>query len=306
MIYSKVVTKKSADFGKTWSSMRVLTPISYSHGQVVYDAVRKRTLLHYQHHPSSNPCENSTMYQRFSVDDGETWSQERDITDILARCNPHAPSEMQVGSAGSKIQTSSGRIIFLGHAKSSPSVSSKGNAVACRWWTDDGGLTYNTSSPYPGNEASVAETAPDEIYMNGRGMSFSWIGNRSSFYSSDDGSTFSAPVACPIREDAKSGCSAGLVADPVKSKSDNSSAARLFLSEPAGPGRKDLVVHCSLDGGRTWPASFHVNGDLPAAYSAMRIVETSPGEHRILVVWEAGPNMNAKHSGTAWCTGGPK
>merc|ERR1719149_223735 len=37
MVKSKVVTKFSKDHGITWGPMQVLTPISHSHGQVVYD-----------------------------------------------------------------------------------------------------------------------------------------------------------------------------------------------------------------------------------------------------------------------------
>ena len=45
MVRAKVVTKFSSDLGQTWGPMKVLTPIAHSHGQVVYDAVRKRVLL---------------------------------------------------------------------------------------------------------------------------------------------------------------------------------------------------------------------------------------------------------------------
>lgn len=243
MVHAKVVTKFSADFGSTWGPMRVLTPIAHSHGQVVYDAIRRRTILHYQRHPNADPTLNSTLFQRTSTDDGATWGSERDITSLIARCNPNRPRDMQVGSAGSKIQTSSGRIIFLGHA----------NGNACRWWTDDGGETYNASLPYPGNEASVAEAAPGQIYMNARGLAYAWKGNRTSYWSVDDGSTFTEPAPCPVREDAPFGCSAGLVADPKGEAAVGS--ARLFLSESVGPGRVGLAVHCSLDGGRRWPVS---------------------------------------------------
>ena len=105
MIHAKVVTKFSDDFGVRWGPMQVLTPIAHSHGQVVYDAVRKRVLLHYQYHPHAEPELNSTLFQRVSNDDGKTWSDERDITHLIARCNPDAPRNMQVGSAGSETRT---------------------------------------------------------------------------------------------------------------------------------------------------------------------------------------------------------
>ena len=136
---------------------------------------------------------------------------------------------MPTPSNGHGIQTSSGRILFVGHA----------NGEACHWWSDDGGETYNTSLPYVGDEASVAETAPGEVYMNGRGLSYSWKGNRTSYWSTDGGASFTAPAKCPIREDAKFGCSAGLVADPFPPKLDGSGAA---------PPLQLLSVEVELDG----------------------------------------------------------
>ena len=61
--------------------------------------------------------------------------------------------------------------------------------------------------------------------------------------------------------------------------------SRLFFSHPAGPGRVALTVHCSLDGGHTWPANktLAIDGDSPAAYSALRMVKTGENEHRLLV-----------------------
>ena len=167
--------------------------------------------------------------------------------------------------------------------------------------------TYNASETYVGNEASLSETEPGKIYMNARGLTYAWKGNRTSYWSADDGADFSAPVACPVREDEAFGCSAGLVADPIPPKSGAlvearlQQPARLFLSEPAGPGRKGLLVHCSLDGGHTWPASTQIDGQEPAAYSAMRLVPTAPHQHRLLVVWEHKSSMRATRLDTSWC-----
>ena len=112
MIYTKVVTKASADNGRTWENFTVVTPISYSHGMPVYDRVAKQVVLQYQYHPNVEPTLNSTLFQRVSRDDGLTWGPARDITAQIQGCNPEAPQEMQVIAAGSKIQTASGRLMF--------------------------------------------------------------------------------------------------------------------------------------------------------------------------------------------------
>ena len=300
-----VVSKFSTDGGLTWGAMKTLTGVGYSHGQVVYDAVRQRVLMQYQHHPSADPEFNSTLYQLFSTDDGATWSHPTDINARVARCNPKAPNDMQVGTAGAKIQTSSGRIVFVGHGK----------GTACRWWTDDGGATYHTSSVYHANEAAVAEVAPRHVYMNARGSGFPWAGNRTSFWSDDDGKTFSEPVASPLGDVS---CSAGLVAEPPDPEVNLSRPhARLFFSEPAGPGREGLTVHCSSDRGQTWPYSYRVTGaSEPAAYSALRFVGGSAAPNptdgraapstrqrqRLLVVWEE-PFDFASSGGSGWTEG---
>ena len=101
--------KFSEDFGDTWSSMEVLTPQhgGFSHGQVVYDRIRKHVIMQFRYHPSTDPEYNSTLYQRISHDDGKTWSGPEDITSLIRECNPKAPHNMQVGTAGAKVQTSS-------------------------------------------------------------------------------------------------------------------------------------------------------------------------------------------------------
>ena len=144
MIYTKVVTKASADNGRTWENFTVVTPISYSHGMPVYDRVAKQVVLQYQYHPNVEPTLNSTLFQRVSRDDGLTWGPARDITAQIQGCNPEAPQEMQVIAAGSKIQTASGRLMFSGHTHG------KTTGKACIWFSDDHGKTYDTFGRFEG------------------------------------------------------------------------------------------------------------------------------------------------------------
>ena len=297
MSNAKIVSKFSPDMGKTWGPMKILSPRKgYSHGQVVYDRIRKRVLFQYQFHPSVNPEFNNTFFQSISNDDGHTWSDARDITSLVKKCNPDAPNHMQVMTAGAKIQTSTGRIIFAGHGN---------EGLGCRWWTDDGGETYHTSNLYRANEASLAEVAPNWIYMNGRHQE-PWTPHRTSWTSHSDGTNFTSPYKCPLLEDNGSGCSAGLVA----LHSTDAKINKLFFSEPQGPGRIGLRVHCSLDGGSTWPYSKLIGGKKDkAAYSSIVVVASGSEEsdnRRLLVVWEAldsGGKQNWKYTllKTNWC-----
>ena len=62
------------------------------------------------------------------------------------------------------------------------------------------------------------------------------------------------------------GCEAALISVPVR---ESGMQPTLFFSEPTAPDRTKLVLRCSQDGGATWPRSFVVHGDNPAAYSAI-------------------------------------
>ena len=90
------------------------------------------------------------------------------------------------GAAGSRLQSSSGRIVFSGH-------NGKGGGV-CVWYSDDGGETYTVSASgiFPGNEQSIADLGNGTLYMNGRGTSFPFAGSRASYWSHDDGATWGA------------------------------------------------------------------------------------------------------------------
>jgi Neuraminidase (sialidase) len=298
MLNAKVVTKSSTDGGNTWHNWTILTPISYSHGALVYDAVNKQVVLQYQHHPNADPELNSTMLQRVSADDGLTWGPEIDITPQLRKCNPQQPLQMQVQSAGSKIQTSWGRIMFTGHNSANQS---------CVWWTDDGGKSYQTSQPFPGNEISVAQLLGSSsssdgslLVLNGRGLHFPWAPNRTQYYSSDGGDTWTTPAPSILQDNSLFGCEAPLLA--VSRATGNRT---LYFSEPTGSDRSSLVMRCSLDGGQTWPHMLPINGNKPAAYSALANIPTTHGidgsDDALLVVWESGAGLLAESVETSWC-----
>ena len=161
---------------------------------------------------------------------------------------------------------------------------------------------FSATDPYRGSEATIAELTPGHLVMNMRGNGFTWSEHyRASAWSTDDGTTFGAPVRCPLREPDKGGCSAGLVALP-----ESGAPTRLFLSEPAGgPGgghenRSSLMLHCSLDGGVSFPHALQVS-EQRAGYSSMRVVNTTEGQ-RILIVWEVEPTQQAELIETSWCS----
>ena len=281
MVYSRVISKASID-GRNWENFTVLSPTSHSHGMPIYDRISKTVILQYQYHPSEDPELNSTLFQRVSSDDGLTWGAARNITAEIKGCNPTI-SEMQVISAGSKIQTASGRLLFSGH------TNGKHQTMACIWYSDDHGKTYGTWGPFKGDEASFAELHPaGHLLLNGRGLMFPWSPNRTNYVSEDGGTTWSAGSPSQLLDNTDFGCEGALVAVPLATRG----MPTLYFSEPVGVNRTNLVLRCSHDGGKTWPSALPVNGDGPAAYSALVPLwsHRDSGSYRLLIMWEQYPN----------------
>ena len=110
--------------------------------------------------------------QKVSKDDGISWGNPVDITHFIDRGCNQGPGGQVCGAAGSRVATSSGRLVFAGH-------SSEG---VCVWYSDDGGATYqvNKGGMIVGNEISIADLGGGNLYMNGRGTNFAWAGTRES------------------------------------------------------------------------------------------------------------------------------
>ena len=168
---------------------------------------------------------------------------------------------------------------------------------------DDGGETYQTTAnPFTGNEQSIAQLGDGSLYMNGRGTQFPW-GNRTSYRSRDGGATWTAGAPTPLTD---VNCEAAVIAVVTDAASATAgSSTVLFLSEPTGPGRVSFRVHCSCDGGITWPSSLVTNPGQVAAYSsllALPPVAGGSGKGRLLAVWEQHPNQLVHIYDTDWCT----
>ena len=161
-------------------------------------------------------------------------------------------------------------------------------------------MTYTVSATgvFRGNENSIADLGNGTLYMNGRGTTFPWKGHRTSYWSHDDGATWSPGAMAPyLAEPNTFGCDASLIAIPntrtrTRARTDGDGSAqgllpRIFFAEPAGPGeRVSLRVWCSTDGGLSFTAYTGINKGAGAGYSAMSYIEE--GDAPVLVVvWEA-------------------
>lgn len=293
----RLVLIASTDGGQTWDpdSIQVISDRGCSVGVAQYDALRKQVILQYQAFTLSDPYHGNTLYQQISSDDGATWSWPRNITSVLAQCNS-GPGGQVCGAAGSRLQTVSGRVVFAGHNA----------AGVCVWYSDDSGDTWKTTAGpeghlLTGNEVSIADLGNGSLYMNGRGTSFPFAGHRASYWSHDDGATWTDGVeARNLVEPNSFGCDGAVIAVPPQ---HTSTPPRLFFSEPAGPGsRISLRVWCSRDSGMTWDRYTEINTGNAAGYSAMVQVEnTTSGNPDLLVVWEDRPTMLSYRLSIDWC-----
>lgn len=282
----KVAFKSSFDGGQTWNGIRTASPhgeSGYGNAAWIYDAKLRRLVLQYQYVPAglTAPTFNTTYYQRYMSPNATKWSNPVDITPQLRGCNPDIHN-MQDQSAGNKLQTDSGRLIFAGHNH---------KHQVCVWYSDDGGETYTAAKLLQGNEISIATdvSGGDNLLMNGRPVKGVTEGRRSRYTSGDDGSTWSSPSPSALPTDDGSACERALI---------NVNGV-LYTSEPQGDKRTKMVVSCSKDG-VTWPHSIVINGDNPGGYSDL----TALPDGNLLMVWEdsATGNMWSETFGTSWCS----
>jgi hypothetical protein len=289
MLSVKMMTVESTDGGGSWGNINTVSAIGRSVGVGVYDARAKAVIFQYQSFTQVNPYAGNRLLQRVSTDEGGSWGPERDMTNFLSACNS-GPGGQVCGAAGSRLQTSSGRVIFSGHNKAT------GGGGVCVWYSDDGGETYKTNEGgiFAGNEQSIADLGNGTLYMNGRGTSFPFKGNRASYWSRDDGRTWTAGVeARELKEPNTFGCDGSLIAVPnrvVDSVAESAASAhppRVFFAEPAGPSERiSLRVWCSVDGGESFKAYAGINQGDGAGYSALEYVTGADGTPVVVVVWE--------------------
>jgi hypothetical protein len=285
----KVGLKSSTDGGRTWGDWQIVSgpDPGYGHGSPLYDSRRNRIVLQYQSFLSdggtTKPTPNTSYFQIISDDDAKTWtSPPRNISHYFQQVQK-SPDDMMDITAGNKLETSTGRLLWSAHDHSARVVS---------WYSDDGGETFNVSSnTVRGNEVSVAQApGTNHLIMDGRGQSFPWFPRRAVYYSTDDGATWSQPRESPLRDPPDGGCQRALIGHN----------GVLYTSEPQLAERHRMILQCSRDGGKTYPWSTVVGGDnARGGYSDLTF--TSDG--MLLMVWEDydSNNVFAQRLSTDWC-----
>ena len=251
-----IVVNRSTDGGRTWSE-----PTTLMEGQGVGKGYGDCALVRtndeggllaafvggcgfFQGRPE-NPLRT---YIARSFDNGQTWTEPKDITDELygARCPNEASRTWWSAffASGNGLLTSTGRIMFV------LAVRVDEEWAACNYvvYSDDNGETWQLSgrASQRGDEAKVVELADGRILMSIRHEGERW------YNVSEDGGITWQPETSVWPDLVATACNG----DIIRYSSEKEGGKNVLLhSLPCAEGRKNVTVYVSYDEGQTWPVS---------------------------------------------------
>ncbi|MDX1314653.1 MAG: sialidase family protein [Eudoraea sp.] len=189
------------------------------------------------------------QYMVSSEDEGNSWSQPREITKMVDTKG----AVMVVGSGeGIQLKTGEhkGRLIIAG------GDFYQGKKVLC-YYSDDHGITWKRSEivPWEGemawaSESKVAELSDGTLILNSR----TFVNNgseqrlRTRSFSNDGGISWSTLENDPDLMTVS--CNGSIIA--IQNPEDGQKSI-LLCSVPVGPGRTHGTIYVSHDNGQTWP-----------------------------------------------------
>ena len=267
-----ILINRSTDGGRTWSEPYMLVE-GQGVGKGYGDCALVRTndeggLLaafvggcgFWQGRPE-NPLRT---YIARSYDNGQTWTEPKDITDELygAKCPNEASRTWWSAffASGNGLLTSTGRIMFV------LAVRDGEEWAACNYvvYSDDNGETWHLSdrASQRGDEAKVVELADGRILMSIRHEGERWCN-----ISEDGGATW-RPETSAWPDLMATACNG----DIIRYSTENECGKDVLLhSLPYAEGRKNVTVYVSYDEGKTWPVSKCIV-PYDAAYSSLCIL----------------------------------
>ncbi len=283
---SPMVVRRSEDGGATWGAAIQISEARVHMGAAIVDEESGDVLAF--------DSEN-TMYR--SEDDGVTWREEE------TTIHPDA-----FGGVGGTHGADSGITLGFGEHKGRMVQPARvfppgmDNSLPFRpyiynsaIYSDDGGRTWQTSTPFPvlgTGEGALAERSDGRIYYNSR--EHMTQGSRYIAFSDDGGATWLGPYRCPYLPDGMRGSAYGCMAGLTRLPHDN---ADIFVYSnldadggSGGGGRRNITVWASYDGGETWPVKRLVF-EGPSSYSSMAAGRPgTPSEGYTYLLFEGGPD----------------
>ena len=263
-----VRVRRSEDGGKTWGPEISIAGSGIHGGGTTVDETTGDVLVFVE---DKHPPAPLTVYR--SKDDGKTWLAEK--VKISADNKGNMPS-MHMNEHGITLRHGKhkGRLIRASRYYGKKNDRAEWpNHYTNAIFSDDGGISWQTSNPFPENgtgEATIAELSNGRLYYNSR---VHWQERpqntrRRSAVSDDDGQTWKdwqVITALPDGHQHRSyGCMGGLVRLPVMGQ-DILVFSNIDTNEAK---RERATVWASFDAGKTWPVKRLVY-DGPSAYSSL-------------------------------------
>ena len=264
-----LVMKRSTDQGRTWSPLKVLLDVGEGATADSCGLVDRQTgtiWVFTVYCPvgigtsTAKPGLSGDTFMYWAIksdDDGETWSEKRDVTTMFKK------AEWKSGSPGPGrgMQMRSGRLIVPKY------FVKNGYSASHVVFSDDHGKTWmiggEAHSTGVTNESQVAELSDGSLLLNMRGTE----GNqRKISRSTDGGMTWSDAIEDPALIEPP--CQASL--SNVTNIHDHDKD-RILFANPAALERKNMTVRLSYDGGHTWPIAKQVHAG-PSAYSCLTVL----------------------------------
>lgn len=257
-----IVLRISKDNGNSWS--KVKTVVDFPDGQsasdpsMIVDGETGHIFLFYNFMDLDN--ENGIYYLHVteSKDNGESWSEPRDITSQVTRQEWH--EDFKFITSGRGIQTRDGTILHT-------LVNVTQNSVYVYGSKDHGKTWFYKGTPVkPGDESKIVELDNGDWMINSRDKEKTGI--RYVHVSNDNGDTWKTRTDKQLIDP---GNNASLIRYTTVRDGYNKSRL-LFSNAKMKDGRKNMTVRISYDEGKTWTEGRTIY-DGPSAYSTLTVLE---------------------------------
>lgn len=306
--------RRSEDGGESWTPTdTIAAPIQWHGGGTIVDENSGDIILFAERRPFTDQHPSGEPIVLRSQNNGLTWVEEEPV--FHPDENGYYPA-MHINERGITLQHGPHAGRLLKATRVMPFAMPEGNERE-NWnqhytnsiYSDDGGNTWHSSSPFPAKgtgEAAVAELSDGTIYYNSRRhLSTDGLNPRMRYiaWSYDGGETWEdlsvSDVLPDGPQDSDYGLMAGLVRLPIEDYD-----VLIFSNTDSDEGRVRGTVWASFDGGKSWPIS-RVVDEGAFAYSSLAAGRPgTPSEGYIYLLYEGQSGANIARFNLNWITEG--